>query len=105
MLEDEESMIVLRVGSDSDGMVWWWPATVNLAPVEESRAEAVVRERVRGGGKVGKHFSTASMREEVSTSPHGAVVKPVGDGKRRWPQWEGVLMFLLQLHKRTKLST
>jgi hypothetical protein len=85
MLEDEESMIVLRVGSDSDGMVWWWPATVNLAPVEESRAEAVVRERerVRGGGKVGKHFSTASMREEVSTSPRGAMVKPVGDGKRR----------------------
>jgi hypothetical protein len=46
----------------------------------------VVREGARGGGEVGKDFSTMPMHEEVSTSPCGAVVKPVGTGKwqRLW---------------------
>jgi hypothetical protein len=41
---------------------------VNSASVEENRAEAVVRERARGGGEVGKDFSTASMREETAAA-------------------------------------
>jgi hypothetical protein len=41
VLEEEESMAVLWVGSDGDGTVWRWLTMVNLSVTEESRAEAV----------------------------------------------------------------
>jgi hypothetical protein len=47
VLLDERMMAVPRVRSDGDGMGWRWLAMVNTVQVEESRAEAVVRERER----------------------------------------------------------
>jgi hypothetical protein len=47
VLLDEGMMAVPRVRSNGDGTGWWWLATVNTVQVEESRAEAVVRERER----------------------------------------------------------
>jgi hypothetical protein len=72
------SMIVLNFGTARSRVV--------QGSEEQSGAEieSEREEEKKGGG-----FSTASLCNEISTSPRGVVVKPVGISKRQPPWSEG----------------
>jgi hypothetical protein len=52
----------LLPGLNGNERTWWWPMTVNGNGGSREQSKAEAGERERGGGKMGKDFSTEPMR-------------------------------------------